>query len=212
MTDGIIKGTGNSRFLRTVANAKTLYPTWDAALNALIQGTFPIDLNGFNSSGWNQQGTMLNKANLLSDTTASAYGKGAAATVNEILAAARSLISAAQSKADSAQSKADSAQSKADSAYSIASGIHIVAGAYTGDGAASRFINVGFSPAVVMVVQGGGLSTSIKYGGFALPGIPVMLLENPTIKIEGTGFLVSTKYHGPESNTTDWEYQYLALK
>ena len=52
MKDGIIKGSGNSRYLRTVANALTLYPNYESFIAALIQGTFPIDLNGINSSGW----------------------------------------------------------------------------------------------------------------------------------------------------------------
>ena len=70
MTDGVIKGTGNSRFLKGPPNAKTLYPTFDAFMDAYVAGTLPFDLNGINPSGWEQEGTPLNKANLLSDTTA----------------------------------------------------------------------------------------------------------------------------------------------
>lgn len=74
MQDGIIAGNGNSRYLKTVAAALSLYPTYQDFMAALIAGTFPIDLNGINSSGWVQQGTSLNKATLLSDQALSALG------------------------------------------------------------------------------------------------------------------------------------------
>lgn len=72
MENEIIKGTGNSRFLRSVPDILTQYPTYADFAAALAAGTFPIDLNGKNTAGIAQQGTPLNKANLLSDATASA--------------------------------------------------------------------------------------------------------------------------------------------
>lgn len=165
MTDGIIKGTGNSRLLRTVANIFSLAPTWEAAAGMMARGEFPIDLNGINQDGWNVIGTLLNKANLLSDSTASAYGKGSTATVNEILSAARSLITTAQNTADSAQSSANSAQSKANSAYNIAVNA-IEAGNYTGNGGT---ITITFKthPFLVIIVQrtsGTGTGSAISFG------------------------------------------------
>ena len=74
MQDGIIKGTGNSRYLKSVANFLSLYPTYEAFAAALIAGELPIDLNGINEAGWQQLATALNKANLLSDETAAALG------------------------------------------------------------------------------------------------------------------------------------------
>ncbi len=74
MKDGVIYGSGNSRFLKSVSNFKTLYPTYDAFVNALVAGTLPIDLNGINSAGWKQIADALNKANLLTDETAKALG------------------------------------------------------------------------------------------------------------------------------------------
>ncbi len=65
MKDGIIAETGNSRNLRTVAGIRQLAPTYDAFLELLVKGEFPIDWNGKNPDGWAQQGTELNKANLL---------------------------------------------------------------------------------------------------------------------------------------------------
>lgn len=83
MTDEIIKGTGNSRYLRSSIAAGT---TWESALTMLRNGTFPIDFNGKNTAGISQAGTDLNKANLLADATATAAGGSASSTVNNILA------------------------------------------------------------------------------------------------------------------------------
>ena len=85
MKDFVPLGSGNSRFLKTVNNAKTLYPTYDAFLNALIAGTLPIDLNGINAAGVAQMGTALNKTNLLTDATAAALGLTGDPTVNDAL-------------------------------------------------------------------------------------------------------------------------------
>lgn len=100
MKDGIIKGSGNSRYLRTVANALTLYPNYESFIAALIQGTFPIDLNGINSSGWSAVGTKLNKAALLTDSLCSALGLSTAATPNQAMDKLRQLINTANSNAD----------------------------------------------------------------------------------------------------------------
>lgn len=85
MQDTIIKGTGNSRTIKTVPNALTLYPDWPTALQAMINGTFPIDIGPLSASGVNTMGTALNKANLLSDETAGIFGFGADATVDDVL-------------------------------------------------------------------------------------------------------------------------------
>ena len=87
MIDGIIKSTGNSRYLKSVANFMSLYPTYEDFAAALISGTLPIDLNGINPNGWSQQATPLTKANLLSDSTGSMLGVGSTGTVNSALAA-----------------------------------------------------------------------------------------------------------------------------
>lgn len=85
MKDGIIKGTGNSRFLKSVENFKTLYPTYDAFVTALVAGTLPIDLNGINAEGWEQIGNALGKYALLKDATAEALGLGSAALPDNAL-------------------------------------------------------------------------------------------------------------------------------
>lgn len=86
MTDGVIKSTGNSRYLKSVANFMSLYPTYEDFVAALVAGTLPVDLNGINPNGWSTQGTPLNKANLLADNTGSMLGLGSTGTVNSALA------------------------------------------------------------------------------------------------------------------------------
>lgn len=85
MQDGIIKGTGNSRYMKSVADFMTRYPNYEAFAQALMTGTLPFDLNGINPEGWTQQGTALNKANLLSDTTAGNIGLTGNPTPNQAL-------------------------------------------------------------------------------------------------------------------------------
>lgn len=69
MIDGIIKQTGNSRYLKSAITEAT---TWEQFRAALIAGTLPIDLNGINAAGWQTLATALSKANLLSDSVAAA--------------------------------------------------------------------------------------------------------------------------------------------
>ncbi len=90
MIDGIINENGNSRYLRSVANLLTLYPTYEDFAAALVAGTLPIDLAGINEDGWATLGTALNKANLMSDATAALLG--GVETVDEGLAAIAPLV------------------------------------------------------------------------------------------------------------------------
>lgn len=71
MIDSVLKGTGNSRFLKSAVPAGT---SWADALAMLQAGAFPIDFNGINTEGFQQVGTPLNKANLLKDATAAQIG------------------------------------------------------------------------------------------------------------------------------------------
>lgn len=64
MQDTIIKGTGNSRTLKSVSDFKTKYPTYDSFVAALVAGTLPVDLGGLVSGGCSQVGTPVNTANL----------------------------------------------------------------------------------------------------------------------------------------------------
>ncbi|RKI64705.1 hypothetical protein D7V91_15685 [bacterium 1xD42-67] len=94
MTDGIIKGTGNSRYLKSVANVMSLYPEYTDFLRALAEGTFPVDLYGINAGGWQVRGNDINKASLLTDAVETAiWGSAANRTVSQALQQLRNLIS-----------------------------------------------------------------------------------------------------------------------
>lgn len=85
MKDTIIKGTGNSRALKSVPNFLARYPTYQDFVAALVAGTLPVDFNGVNSAGFQQLGDPLNKKTLLQDTTAALYGLTAAAVPDDVL-------------------------------------------------------------------------------------------------------------------------------
>lgn len=88
MKDTVLLGSGNSRYLKSVANFLSLYPTYNDLVAALVAGTLPVDFNGVNAAGCAQVGTSLSKANLLTDATASALGlSGNDPTINDALAA-----------------------------------------------------------------------------------------------------------------------------
>ena len=70
MKDMIIKGTGNSRLLKSVPDFLTRYPTYEDFVSALVAGTLPFDFNGVNADGIEQMGTAQSKANLLPDDVA----------------------------------------------------------------------------------------------------------------------------------------------
>lgn len=100
MENTITKGTGNSRSIKSVPNLLTLYPTWEAAAQAMIDGTFPIDLGPLNPAGVQTMGTELNKANLLSDETAALYpGLPENPVPDDVLAAIGPLLNTALARA-----------------------------------------------------------------------------------------------------------------
>lgn len=105
MKDGVIAETGNSRYLRSIAGFLQAYPTYEAFAAALIAGTLPIDWNGKNPDGWAQQGTDLNKANLLTDATAALMDLGPEATPNEMLAALANEINTINTSITALQNK-----------------------------------------------------------------------------------------------------------
>lgn len=157
MNDGIIRGTGNSRYLKSVSDFLSKYPDYIAFAQALIAGTLPIDLNGINAAGWTQQGTALNTANLLSASTSSALG--GAATPDAAFQKLNSLVSAAQSTANG---KAQ-----------------IATGSYAGDGTVytsaskQKTIQFPFAPKLVIIetaYPGGGAST-LKFTGKEIRGL-----------------------------------------
>lgn len=81
MKDAILKGTGDSRYLKSKIPTGT---SWEQALAMLNAGTFPVDLNGINAEGFQQVGTPLNKANLLKDAVVSKLGMTGDKTPNDM--------------------------------------------------------------------------------------------------------------------------------
>lgn len=79
MIDGIIKADGTSRAMRA-----TLPATYEEFKSQAALGNVLLDIL-YNSTGWSQKPTFLNKANLLTDATASLFGLGGGAVPDEIL-------------------------------------------------------------------------------------------------------------------------------
>lgn len=154
MTDGIIKGTGNSRYLKSVANALALYPTHESLMEALAAGTLPIDLNGINPAGWNTVGDKLDKATLLTDALCTALGLSTTATPTQAMEKLRQLVNTAQSTANGRP--------------------RVAFGSYTGDSASSRNIYLPGTPIAVIITTNFGLLYNLQYddsyGGILAPG------------------------------------------
>ena len=94
----------------------------------------------------------------------------------------------------------------------------VVAGAYIGDGAASRFIDLGFTPAAVIVTPNypGFAEVSTSYGGIALPGRPAYTYWSsvqPVLSVTEGGFLVYCFYRETTSiRSNDGERFYVAFR
>ena len=97
----------------------------------------------------------------------------------------------------------------------------LVTGSYTGNGAESRLISLGFQPKALLVMTDEGYSarpyTDDYYGGLALPGKPVCLKTvygtDYILTVESQGFRVyynKSKY--VFSNQKEFNYHYLAWK
>lgn len=70
MKDLIVKGTGNSRTLKSSISQNATFAEF---LSMLRSGTLPIDIGAINAGGVQQMGTALNKENLLTDETAGKF-------------------------------------------------------------------------------------------------------------------------------------------
>ncbi len=104
MNDTVLKGSGNSRTIKSVPNLAALAPTYEKLLEYLTGEGLPIDIGPLNLAGVDTMGTILDTAAVLKDSTAALYGKGTDATPDDIFAAIRSLIAAVQSSADNKSS------------------------------------------------------------------------------------------------------------
>ncbi len=97
---------------------------------------------------------------------------------------------------------------------------HISAGFYNGDGAASRTINLGFTPKAVFVCKSTGETSFVDanryywfYGGLAVSGMPAYAKNTPLVSSVSGGFQVyfTEGNDMPRSNQKDLRYHYLAI-
>jgi len=95
-----------------------------------------------------------------------------------------------------------------------------VAGSYTGDGAESRKIDLGFKPKAVFVCQGDGAihESGNIYGGLALQGFPIVESYGQQtctgLALTETGFQVAHKnisYRNALTNNGGTTYHYFAI-
>ena len=188
MLDTIIKGTGNSRFLRSSIPENITFSEFVSLLRA---GTFPIDLAGINDEGIEVKGTALSKGTLLSDRTETAlWGTAADRTVDEALSYSFSaLMGYAGAKAT------------------------VVTGTYVGDGAESQTISLGFTPRVLIIAGKDYTSSSVSNSTTRVPILfttersPIKQadLYGPLGEIIDCGFKV---YYSSE-NSSGKGYRYL---
>lgn len=206
MQDAIIKGNGNSRYLKSVASFLTLYPTYEDFAQALIAGTLPIDLNGINAAGWTQQGTALNKGSLLSDATESAiWGAAGNRTVDAALAA---LVTSVGERAK------------------IATGSYVGTGTYGADNPCS--LTFDFVPRAVLLFTMGTTTTQTSYSAWHPPfaiitsgrgvstlsndgsaGVQIYFHLNVTLGKTTTWYNTSRVEY--QMNESGWLYQYIAF-
>lgn len=84
MQDLVALGTGNSRLMKSNISPST---TLSELISMLNNGTFPYDIGPLNAAGISQQGTALNKANLLTDATAALFGLDSTAVPDDVFQA-----------------------------------------------------------------------------------------------------------------------------
>ena len=95
-------------------------------------------------------------------------------------------------------------------------------GTYTGNGAASQLITLGYKPALVLVLESGARiynydGKSDFYGGMALPGHPASVNGMTAVRVENTGFRVYYGWNSEGSmcartNSANETYHYLVVK
>ena len=107
----------------------------------------------------------------------------------------------------------------------LAAKSRVACGVYTGDGTASRTIDLDFTPKAVLVLSAKYLLASTdnttRYGGLALTGHPVYACDDtrlPVMSVTENGFIVTkesityfSKNYAANSNTNGDNYLYLAI-
>lgn len=196
MTDGIIKGTGNSRYLKSVANALALYPTHESLMEALAAGTLPIDLNGINPAGWNTLGDKLDKATLLTDALCTALGLATTATPTQAMEKLRVLVNGKT---------------------------NVSFGSYAGNNASSRTIYLPGNAKAVILCTNKGVFTqkystgySYFYGGIFSPGKNLIndidgLVASVSGSLMNVYYNNSNQYNLILSNVSNTTYYYICF-
>ena len=94
-----------------------------------------------------------------------------------------------------------------------------VSGRYTGDGAETRVISLGFTPKAVLVFREDGATTYLNgdyqvHGGLAATGMPLKKSGFDAIAVVDNGFQVGYRAYSASiyTNTNDQIYHYLALR
>lgn len=193
MTDTIIKGTGDSR---SIKSAPTIPATWEEARAQLISSGWLIDLGGPNAEGCSQIGTAINKANLLKDTTAALFGLTGTAVPDEVFSNIKTLINSQN--------------------VEIGKRALFANGSYAGMGSATKTIQCGFTPKFVYIAEYEGNSAYTE--GFIYPSTKgkVYYLSTKTIDptlLWGNTYLTFTS---PETsyfvlNRKGANYNYIAI-
>ncbi len=92
--------------------------------------------------------------------------------------------------------------------------LEVAKGSYTGDGAATRTIELGFTPSAVFVSRNDGVTFdgSTHYGGLAIAGNPVLSADNlEVITVVENGFNVARAV-GVNTNMSLTTYNFVAFK
>lgn len=197
MTDTIIKGSGNSRTLVTVPNALALYPTHEELMTKWATEGIPVDIGQLEAIGCDVIGTLLNKANLLSDSVASNLGLSEPnRTPNQAFNTLRSLVSSAQSTANG--------RLRAESGSYAGSTTRTYGNSGT---LASKTLSFSFSPRVVIIESKNPTSYVTASNEAATP---LILLRNSdmatAMEIGGSGTLNRSCSLVWSGNSVTWKF------
>lgn len=199
MQDTVSKNIGNSRSLKTVPNALTLYPTYEAMIAAMVNGTFPIDLCPLNPAGLVKKGDDLNKSTLLTDALCTALGLPTTATPTQAMEKLRQMAVAAQ----------NTGNAKARAAF----------GSYTGTAPynGSQTIPLPGVPICVIITTAAGFwmsgaSVILAPGYDSMTNVEARPVDLPTATISGTIMTVFNRSNfGINLATETWVYRYLCI-
>ena len=118
--------------------------------------------------------------------------------------------------------KLDTALEKMATQEDVALKAELVTGSYTGNGAATRTISLGFRPRAVFLCRNDGTTfdntrtgSNLLCGGLVLDDMPLILYGKTGVSIVENGFQVTLNDQSSDklySNAADTVYHYLALR